>query len=87
MPANPQHVSTIQLGATMTAMTEVCGLSQPADADKGLQSMKQETAKSGVSDAQTERVFREADMAASRTPFTLNDARAWPQASTSMEIP
>ncbi len=63
-PANPQHVSTIQLGASMTAMTEVCGLSQPADADRALQSMKQEMAKSGVSDAETERVFREAYEAA-----------------------
>ena len=59
-PADPQHVNTIQLGATMTAMTEICGLSQPADADKALQGIKKEMAKSGVSDAETERVFREA---------------------------
>ena len=63
-PANPQHVSTIQLGATMTAMTEVCGLSQPADADKALRGIKQEMAAAGVSDAETERVFREAYEAA-----------------------
>lgn len=60
VPADPQHVNTIQLGATMTAMTEVCGLSQPADADKALQGIKQEMAAAGVSDAETERVFREA---------------------------
>ena len=63
-PADPQHVNTIQLGATMTAMTEICGLSQPADADKALQGIKKEMAKSGVSDAETERVFREAYEAA-----------------------
>lgn len=67
-PANPQHVSTIQLGATMTAMTEACSLSQPTDADKALQGIKVEMAKSGVSDAETERVFREAyDAAKAKT--------------------
>lgn len=49
-----------KLGAAMTAMTVVCGVAKPAEAEAGLARMKVEAAVNGVSAAEIEALYRSA---------------------------
>lgn len=47
-----------KLGAAMTAMTVVCGVAKPAEAEAGLAKMKVEAAANGVGPAEIEAIYR-----------------------------